>query len=102
MFEGQEINKAHGSPYDRGSADSWYGRGKNPHWYPAGTYNGEAIKESEMSAFEVYCYNKGFDENEADTSLRKDWGQSSRKWTNPTAGTRGTPREGVERGALPI
>ena len=70
-FSGQEINKSHGSPYDRGSADSWYGRAKKPHWYPEGTYNGDAIEESQMSAFEVYQYNLGFDENEADPTARK-------------------------------
>ena len=33
-----EMNKydtKHGSPYDRGSADYYYGRGSNPHCYPA-------------------------------------------------------------------
>ena len=72
-FAGQEINKAHGSPYDRGAADSWYGRPKFPHWYPEGTYNGDVIEVNKMSAFEVYQYNKGFDENEADPSARKQW-----------------------------
>ena len=23
----------HGGPYDRGSADSYYGRGRDPHYY---------------------------------------------------------------------
>ena len=33
-------NETHGSPFDRGSADSWYGRERKPHFYPNGTYNG--------------------------------------------------------------
>ena len=48
MFDNQEINKAHGAPYDRGSADSWYGRPKFPHWYPEGTYNGDVIEWPKM------------------------------------------------------
>lgn len=32
------MNKDHGSPWDRGSADAWYGRRANPHKYPNGTY----------------------------------------------------------------
>jgi hypothetical protein len=28
----------HGSPWDRGSADAWYGRSAHPHKYPNGTY----------------------------------------------------------------
>ena len=27
----------HGSPKDRGSADRYYGRPFEPHWYPQGT-----------------------------------------------------------------
>lgn len=28
----------HGSPWDRGSADAWYGRLPHPHKYPNGTH----------------------------------------------------------------
>ena len=64
-------NEIHGSPFDRGSADSWYGRGKNPHFYPNGTYNGEAV--TDLTPEEVAAYNKGYDENEAIPSARKVW-----------------------------
>tara|TARA_B100002019_G_scaffold98042_1_gene84454 strand:+ start:1302 stop:1547 length:246 start_codon:yes stop_codon:yes gene_type:complete len=63
----------HGGPYDRGSADSYYGRGKNPHYYPHGTYNGKRVEEFEMTAEEIAEYHKGFDDNEADGNF-KDWG----------------------------
>ena len=39
----ERTDRGHGSPYDRGTADSWYGRTPAPHYF------------------------------EADTSLRKDW-----------------------------
>lgn len=40
-----EFSQDHGSPYDRGGADAWYGRGPAPHWYPEGTYNGERVTQ---------------------------------------------------------
>jgi len=33
----------HGSLFDRGSADSYYGRVQDPHWFPQGSYNGEKV-----------------------------------------------------------
>lgn len=66
-------NEEHGSPFDRGSADSWYGRERKPHFYPHGTYNGNPVTEYEMSPQEIEAYNRGFDENEADPSARKVW-----------------------------
>ena len=53
--------KRHGGLYDRGSCDSYYGRGKNPHWYPEGTYNGEKVIN--LTDAEVEEYNLGYDEN---------------------------------------
>ena len=35
--------KRHGSLFDRGSADSFYGRPTDPHWYPDGSYNGVVV-----------------------------------------------------------
>ena len=60
----------HGSPQDRGSADRYYGRSYKPHWYPNGTYKGDAITENEMTESQIAEYRYGF-ENEED---RKDWG----------------------------
>ena len=54
--------KRHGSLYDRGSADSYYHRDRNPHWFPDGTYNGERM--SALSDEEVAEYNAGYDYNE--------------------------------------
>ncbi len=59
----------HGSPYDRGSADYYYGRAPKPHWYPEGTGHGERIEEADMTAEEVQAYMAGYDE-ETD---RKVW-----------------------------
>ena len=35
--------KRHGGLFDRGSADSYYGRPQDPHWYPEGTGHGDKI-----------------------------------------------------------
>ena len=58
------MNKAHGTPYDRGSADSYYQRAPNPHWYPMGTGNGRRIEEYDMSSEEITEYFVGYNENE--------------------------------------
>jgi len=51
----------HGGLYDRGNSDSYYGRAKNPHWYPEGTYNG--TKVIDLTDAEIEEYNLGYDEN---------------------------------------
>lgn len=60
----------HGSLYDRGGADSYYGRGKSPHWYPNGTYNEPRIED--LSDEEIAEYNEGYDNNEANGD-KKEW-----------------------------
>ena len=63
----------HGGAYDRGTADSYYGRTKNPHYYPLGTYNGDRVEQADMTLTQIDSNNLGFDENEADGNF-KDWG----------------------------
>jgi hypothetical protein len=36
-----EEKERHGGPFDRGSADSWYRRSPDPHYWTAGSYGGE-------------------------------------------------------------
>lgn len=52
----------HGGLFDRGSADSYYGRDRNPHWYPEGTYNGQRV--TDLNDEEIAAYNAGYDYNE--------------------------------------
>ena len=52
----------HGSLFDRGSADSYYGRPRNPHWYPEGSYNG--TKVTDLNPIEIQAYMAGYDWNE--------------------------------------
>ena len=58
------IDVSHGSPYDRGGADSYYRRGRQPHWWPEGTMHGQKIEEKDMTPEQILEYNMGFDDNE--------------------------------------
>ena len=60
----------HGSPQDRGSADRYYGRNYEPHYWPNGTGHGSMITMEEMSPAEIVAYDYGW-KTETD---RKDWG----------------------------
>ena len=64
-------NTEHGSPYDRGSADSWYGRRPHPHWFPKGTYECPIIREDKMSEQEIAEYHFGYMNSEFSG---KNWG----------------------------
>jgi len=67
---GSEKLPKHGSPQDRGSADRYYGRPYEPHFYPEGTYKGTCITKEFMTNEQIEEYKYGY-ENEED---RKDWG----------------------------
>ena len=66
-------DKRHGGPYDRGSADSYYGRGFNPHYYIGATYSTPKVELADMTAEEIVAYTAGYNDNEADSNF-KDWG----------------------------
>jgi hypothetical protein len=51
----------HGSPYDRGDADAYYSREKDPHYWPDGSYVGIRIEKKEMTAKELEAYHFGYD-----------------------------------------
>jgi hypothetical protein len=54
--------RRHGGPYDRGSADSWYGREPKPHYFTGDTYFSTEIKEVDMSEDEIADYMQGYNE----------------------------------------
>lgn len=59
----------HGGPYDRGSADAYYGRSFKPHYFESDTYSSPLIEMESMSAEEIVAYTAGY--NECDD--RKSW-----------------------------
>ena len=63
-FRGEKFPAWHGSPFDRGSADSWYSRGQDPHYWPEGTYKGTRKESADMSLKELRAYYSGYAYNE--------------------------------------
>ncbi len=54
----------HGGPFDRGSADSYYGRVRNPHFYTGGTGTSDRVEQSSMTQEEIQAYLAGYQWNE--------------------------------------
>lgn len=61
-FGGVVYDARHGGPFDRGSADSWYSRAPEPHYYVGGTGSSERV--TELTPFELEAYNAGYEYNE--------------------------------------
>ena len=66
-------DQRHGGPYDRGSADAYYGRLWEPHYYRGATYSTERVGMADMSAEDIVAYTAGYN----NTHERKDWGYDS-------------------------
>ena len=62
--------KQHGCLFDRGSADSYYGRARDPHYGGVGGDSGPRVDQ--LSAEEVAEYQAGYTYNEL-YGDRKDW-----------------------------
>ena len=71
-FEREDFSTVHGSPFDRGTADSYYSRGEQPHWYPNGTGNLPRIESADMSMAELRAYFAGYRYNEFNGD-KKEW-----------------------------
>lgn len=65
-------DKRHGGPFDRGSADNYYGRPRKPHYFKGNTYGSEIVTEQDMLEGEIEAYNAGYDENE-ECGAKKEW-----------------------------
>lgn len=72
MFEGNTYDQRHGGPFDRGSADSYYRRPFDPHFYRGDTYTSERVEMKDMTAEEITAYTAGYNYNEQ-YGDRKDW-----------------------------
>ncbi len=71
-FDGVEYSARHGSPFDRGSADSYYHRARRPHYFEGATYQSPEIIPAKGSP-EWFAYQAGYDWNEQ-FGDKKDWG----------------------------
>ena len=61
-IRGPQFNREHGSLWDRGSADSYYGRVPEPHYWPEGTGRGEKV--TDLNSLEIAEYMAGYEHNE--------------------------------------
>jgi hypothetical protein len=59
----------YGSPADRGSADYYYGRARDPHYYLGDTHHSPRISKDQMTEEQIREYNEAYD-NEFD---QKNW-----------------------------
>lgn len=62
--------KSHGSLFDRGRADSYYCRPRDPHWFPMGSYNGEPVANLTSAEREEYLAGYEWNEQYGD---KKSW-----------------------------
>ena len=69
IVKGNDLPR-HGSPQDRGSADAYYQRPYEPHYYVGAAMQSERVEKADMTVDEIAAYKYGYD-NEYD---RKDWG----------------------------
>lgn len=67
-------DERHGGPFDRGTCDSYYGRGYNPHYFVGDSYNSPCVEMAQMTAREIVEYTMGFKENEQARNF-KDHGE---------------------------
>ena len=65
ITETTKFDTRHGSPYDRGSADSYYGREYSPHYFTGDSFNSPRIELKDMSVHEIIAYTAGYRDNEA-------------------------------------
>jgi len=66
------IDTRHGGPYDRGSADSYYRRARNPHFYRGNTGTSERVAVMDMTPDEIAAYHAGYTDNEEHGDY-KEW-----------------------------
>ena len=62
--------KRHGSLYDRGSADSHYGRQPAPHYGGVGGDSGERVRVHDKTSVDEYMAGYNYNERFGD---KKDW-----------------------------
>lgn len=68
----KQYDTRHGGPWDRGSADSYYGRGFDPHYYVNGTGTSNRVELADMTPAEITAYSAGYAWNEQHGG-KKDW-----------------------------
>ena len=65
-----KYSQRHGGPWDRGSADSYYRRAFDPHYFVGATYSSKRIEQDEMTTDEMMAYEAGFNDNESSGNFK--------------------------------
>lgn len=65
-MENKKYDTRHGGPWDRGNADFYYHRPRQPHFYLGDTAQSTFIPTSEMTDEQIEAYHAGYDQGEAD------------------------------------
>jgi hypothetical protein len=71
-FNGNSYDNRHGGPFDRGSADSWYDRPHEPHYFVGDTHQSPRVAEVDMTSAQITAYSAGYAWNEQHGG-KKDW-----------------------------
>lgn len=66
----KKYDERHGGPWDRGSADSYYGRGFKPHYFTGSTYQSDEV--TDLTPEELEAYTAGYEWNE-EFGSKKEW-----------------------------
>ena len=72
ITEATKFDQRHGGPYDRGTADSYYGREYWPHYFVGDTHNSRRVDMEQMTAAEITAYTAGYRDQEA-SGDKKEW-----------------------------
>ena len=68
-----QYDTRHGGAYDRGSADAYYRRSYDPHYFQGDTYSSDRVELKDMTADEITAYTAGYRDQEESGDF-KDWG----------------------------
>lgn len=68
----KKYDERHGGAFDRGSADSYYGRPIDPHYYVGATHTTDRIDLINMTTKEIEAYMAGYQWNER-FGDKKNW-----------------------------
>jgi hypothetical protein len=61
-YSERKVFTRHGGAYDRGSADAWYGRSFQPHFFTGDSFQSTMIEKVDMSEEEIAAYTAGYNE----------------------------------------
>jgi hypothetical protein len=69
----KEFDTRHGGPYDRGSADAYYRRKFEPHYFKGDTHSSEIVYLNDPCSHDYEAYKAGYQE-QVESGEFKDWG----------------------------